>query len=94
VANKRILGVQEFSFLAPGKFVIAAANRKPIVAGTYNLVFVVDNAGSYLCVGILAPLSRKQGYPHKILIPGNIISPFFHLFDMLLLRSLDIFQKL
>jgi hypothetical protein len=56
VANKRVLSVEEFPFLAPGKFVITAANGKTIVACTYNLVFVVYNAGPYLCVGILAPL--------------------------------------
>jgi hypothetical protein len=68
-----------------------AAYGKPVVAGTYDLVLVIYNAGPYLCVGILAPLRGKQGYPHEIFIPGNIIGPFFHLFDMLLLRSLDIF---
>jgi len=73
VANKRILGVQEFSFLAPGKFIITAANGKPIVTGAYNLVLVVYNAGPYLRIGIFTPLSRKQGNTHKVFIPGNIM---------------------
>jgi hypothetical protein len=67
-------------------------SSEPSVNGHLH-VLVVDNAGTYLRVGILAPLCRKQGNAHEIFIPGNIISPFFHLFDMLLLRSLDIFYE-
>jgi hypothetical protein len=94
MTNKGVFGIHEITFLAPGKFIITAANREPIVTGAYNLVLVVNDASPYLRIGILAPLSRQQGNTHEIFIPGNIISPFFHLFDMLLLRSLDIFQKL
>jgi hypothetical protein len=73
VANKGILGVQEFPFLAPGKFVITASNGKPVVTSAYNLVLVIHDAGPYLRIGILATLSRKQGDAHKIFIPGNVI---------------------
>ena len=91
MANEWIFGIHEIPFLAPGKFIIMAAYWKPVVTGTYNLVLVVHYAGAYLRVGILAPLSRQQGYTHEIFIPGNIIGPFLHLLNMLLLRSLDIF---
>jgi hypothetical protein len=91
MADEGVFGIHEIPFFAPGKFIITATNGKTIVAGTYYFVLVVYNAGTYLRIGILAPLCRKQGNAHEIFIPGNIISPFFHLFDMLLLRSLDIF---
>ena len=67
-------------------------SSEPSVNGHLH-VLVVDNAGTHLRIGILAPLGRKQGNTHEIFIPGNIIGPLFQLFNMLLLRSLEIFQN-
>ena len=85
VADEGVLGVQVFGVVdaddhfrgvalkdllpAPRQVVVAAAHREAVVPDTHDAAVVVNDAGTYLAVGVFASLCGEHGDAHEVVIP-------------------------
>lgn len=55
--------------LRPGKSVVAAVNREPVVADADDVLLLIHNAGTDLGRRVFASLSCQEGDSHEIFFP-------------------------
>ena len=68
--DKRIFGIQEFSFSRPWEIIIVTADRETVVADTDDLSLRLYDTGADLCRRILGTQGAQVRQSHKIVIPA------------------------
>ena len=61
----RIFCLQKIAFFIPWKIIIVTTDGKAVIPRTYDLVFIVDDTGAYLCAGIFASFAESNATPIK-----------------------------
>ncbi len=79
MADERVLCLKRIAVTAPWKNIVAAADRKAVVAGSDDFLILVDDACAHLCVGVLASHCRKHCDAHEVLVPSDVVSSLAHL---------------
>ncbi len=71
-----ILGLQKSTFPGPGEVIVGTPPWEAIIPHTDNFVPGAGDTGAHLGRGVLGPQPGKQGYGHKVFIPGQIVLSF------------------
>lgn len=70
----KILCVESvFAVLLPRKLVVVAARRHAVVADAHYAVFIINDASTHLCYGILAALRSEERCCHEVIGPVEVV---------------------